>query len=70
MPKNYELLRNIGAVAEDCLKQKRWHEAKLAEKPLFGWSAEKHQKYHQAAIDECEVVGRYLFIRQMQIDPD
>lgn len=60
----------LQAVQADARKQQAWHKEQLTKPPLFGWTREKHEKYHNKHIEESEIVMHYCFIRMMQISPD
>jgi hypothetical protein len=55
--------RDAGRTIEKCQQQ-------LTEKPLRGWSQEKHETYLLKEIAEARATQHYCFIRQMQINPD
>lgn len=43
---------------------------RLEEKPLAGWSIEKHKAYHEKAIEEAQQAQKWLFLQLMKINPD
>lgn len=68
-----EQLENYTALskAQRYLSQKLERAKKaLAEKPLNGWSQEKHEAYHQREIAQYETAINVLFVEQMRINPD
>jgi hypothetical protein len=70
MDANDQLFNALTRVRIDAKKQLEKAEARLAGKPLYGWSQEKHEAYHLKEIAECRAVLHYTEIRQMQIFPD
>lgn len=68
--KNYKLHAQLMAVQKDAERVQQQYEKQLTEKPLYGWSQEKHERYCNERIIEAKTVAHYCFIRQMQIDPD
>lgn len=60
----------LNTVQRDAEKQADYHRRQLTQKPLGGWSQEKHERYHTEHIQEAETAAHYCFIRQMQLNPD
>lgn len=65
-----ELWNALTRVRIDAKAQAEKHASMLLEKPLYGWSAEKHAAYHEQHRDEALAVIEYTHARQMQINPD
>lgn len=57
-------------VMNDAEKQMEYWRGELKNKPLQGWSDEKHIDYCHREIDEASKARHYCFIRLMQINPD
>lgn len=69
-PEEIALLKAIEVVRRDTAIVQKGHIAARANKPLMGWSQEKHEAYYDERIAAANAVLEYLFIRSMQIDPD
>jgi len=74
MPKkDYEpipLVAALEAVNIDAGRRIEQERKNLAAPPLYGWSQEKHEAYHQRQLDQAQTAAKYCFLRLMEINPD
>lgn len=60
----------LDIVKREALRQCEKHRGLIGDKPLSGWTQEKHDEYHKLHASHCEITATWCFIRQMQINPD
>ena len=65
-----ELYRALGVVARELRTEKSQCQELIGANPLMGWSQEKHDNYYRQRKIEAEQAARWVFVRQMRIDPD
>jgi hypothetical protein len=70
MARNYELENALEKVKADAVRTVEYYRKQLTEKPLSGWSQEKHEQYCNEQIERALVVDKWCFTRLMQHNPD
>ena len=63
------LYRALEIAYGDAKRQQKRYSDQVGQRPLSGWSREKHDNYHIKHAKEAEAASHYLFIRLMQINP-
>lgn len=67
---NKELYQALVIAHRDATEQAERHSFLGREKALYGWSQERHVKYHEDHAMLALAAARFLHLRIMQIDPD
>jgi len=65
-----ELYKALVVAHQDALEQVQRHLFLSKEAALYGWSQEKHVKYHEDVAMQAVSVVHFLYRRMMQINPD